>query len=140
MHRDAIIVRLSEPRAGGSVAIISTPLPQARFIVTFCYMLCGREKTMSAKLARLSRSAAARRGQAPARSRTIRWRVRISPRWMHGTARRASLARRRTEARAPRADLRTLKPGKTIVVSEDDGERERCGKRRRPVKTGRPGT
>lgn len=52
----------------------------------------------------------------------------------------AKLARRQTEARAPRADLRTLKPGKTIVVSEDDGERERRGKRRRPVKTGRPGT
>ncbi len=36
-------------------------------------------------------------------------------------------------------DLRTFKPGKTIVVSED-GEPERRGKRRRPVKTGRPGT
>ena len=36
-------------------------------------------------------------------------------------------------------DLRTLKPGKTIVV-EEEGEPERRGKRRRPVKTGRPGT
>jgi excinuclease ABC subunit B len=36
-------------------------------------------------------------------------------------------------------DLRTLKPGKTIVVAEE-GEPERRGKRRRPVKTGRPGT
>ncbi len=35
-------------------------------------------------------------------------------------------------------DLRTLKPGKTIVV-EDEAEPERRGKRRRPVKTGRPG-
>jgi excinuclease ABC subunit B len=39
----------------------------------------------------------------------------------------------------PAPDLRTLKPGKTIVVGEE-GEPERRGKRRRPVKTGRPGT
>jgi excinuclease ABC subunit B len=39
----------------------------------------------------------------------------------------------------PAPDLRTLKPGKTIVVGEE-GELERRGKRRRPVKTGRPGT
>jgi excinuclease ABC subunit B len=38
----------------------------------------------------------------------------------------------------PAPDLRTLKPGKTVVV--EDGEPERRGKRRRPVKTGRPGT
>jgi excinuclease ABC subunit B len=36
-------------------------------------------------------------------------------------------------------DLRTFKPGKTIIV-EDEAEPERRGKRRRPVKTGRPGT
>ena len=35
-------------------------------------------------------------------------------------------------------DLRTFKPGKTIVVAEE-GEPERRGKRRRPVKTGLPG-
>ena len=39
----------------------------------------------------------------------------------------------------PAPDLRTFKPGKTIDVA-DDGEPERRGKRRRPVKTGRPGT
>jgi excinuclease ABC subunit B len=39
----------------------------------------------------------------------------------------------------PAPDLRTFKPGKTIVVGEDGGP-ERRGKRRRPVKTGRPGT
>jgi excinuclease ABC subunit B len=39
----------------------------------------------------------------------------------------------------PAPDLRTLKPGKTIIVGEE-GEPERRGKRRRPVKTGRPGT
>jgi excinuclease ABC subunit B len=39
----------------------------------------------------------------------------------------------------PAPDLRTFKPGKTIVVA-DEGEPERRGKRRRPVKTGRPGT
>ncbi len=39
----------------------------------------------------------------------------------------------------PAPDLRTLTPGKTIVVG-DEGEPERRGKRRRPVKTGRPGT
>jgi excinuclease ABC subunit B len=39
----------------------------------------------------------------------------------------------------PTPDLRTFKPGKTIVVEEDAGP-ERRGKRRRPVKTGRPGT
>ncbi len=39
----------------------------------------------------------------------------------------------------PAPDLRTLKPGKTIAVGEE-GEPERRGKRRRPVKTGRPGT
>jgi excinuclease ABC subunit B len=38
----------------------------------------------------------------------------------------------------PAPDLRTFKPGKTVVV--EDGEPERRGKRRRPVKTGRPGT
>ncbi len=38
----------------------------------------------------------------------------------------------------PAPDLRTFKPGKTIVV-EEEGEPERRGKRRRPVKTGRPG-
>jgi excinuclease ABC subunit B len=38
----------------------------------------------------------------------------------------------------PAPDLQTFKPGKTIVV--EDGEPERRGKRRRPVKTGRPGT
>jgi excinuclease ABC subunit B len=36
-------------------------------------------------------------------------------------------------------NLTTLKPGKTIIVTEAD-EPERRGKRRRPVKTGRPGT
>ncbi len=41
----------------------------------------------------------------------------------------------------PAPDLRTFKPGKTIAVGEDEGnEPERRGKRRRPVKTGRPGT
>jgi len=39
----------------------------------------------------------------------------------------------------PAPDLRTFKAGKTINVGED-GEPERRGKRRRPVKTGRPGT
>jgi excinuclease ABC subunit B len=38
----------------------------------------------------------------------------------------------------PAPDLRTFKPGKTIVI--EDSEPERRGKRRRPVKTGRPGT
>jgi excinuclease ABC subunit B len=38
----------------------------------------------------------------------------------------------------PAPDLRTLKPGKTVIAG--DGEPERRGKRRRPVKTGRPGT
>jgi excinuclease ABC subunit B len=38
----------------------------------------------------------------------------------------------------PAPDLRTFKPGKTVVV--EDGEPERRGKKRRPVKTGRPGT
>jgi excinuclease ABC subunit B len=36
-------------------------------------------------------------------------------------------------------DLRTFKAGKTIVVAEND-EPERRGKRRRPVKSGRPGS
>jgi excinuclease ABC subunit B len=39
----------------------------------------------------------------------------------------------------PAPDLKTFKPGKTIVV-QDEGEPERRGKRRRPVKTGRPGS
>jgi excinuclease ABC subunit B len=45
------------------------------------------------------------------------------------------------KARPSRAapDLRTLKPGKTIIV-EEEGEPERRGKRRRAVKTGRPGS
>jgi len=38
----------------------------------------------------------------------------------------------------PAPSMATLKPGKTIVVAED-GEPERRGKRRRPVKSGRPG-
>jgi excinuclease ABC subunit B len=38
----------------------------------------------------------------------------------------------------PAPDLRTLKPGKTVIA--EDNEPERRGKRRRPVKTGRPGT
>ena len=37
-------------------------------------------------------------------------------------------------------DLQTFKPGKTIIVGDDEAEPERRGKRRRPVKTGRPGT
>jgi excinuclease ABC subunit B len=36
-------------------------------------------------------------------------------------------------------DLKTLKPGKTIIA-EDEAEPQRRGKRRRPVKTGRPGS
>ncbi len=40
----------------------------------------------------------------------------------------------------PAPDLRTLKPGKIIAVGVNEGEPERRGKRRRPVKTGRPGT
>jgi excinuclease ABC subunit B len=39
----------------------------------------------------------------------------------------------------PAPDLKTFKPGKTIVVA-DEGEPERRGKRRRPVKSGRPGS
>jgi excinuclease ABC subunit B len=39
----------------------------------------------------------------------------------------------------PAPDLRTFKPGKTIVVGEEGDERVR-GKRRRPVKSGRPGS
>ncbi|WKW52546.1 excinuclease ABC subunit UvrB [Rhodomicrobium lacus] len=40
----------------------------------------------------------------------------------------------------PAPDLKTLKPGKTIIVGEDgDEEPERRGKRRRAMKTGRPG-
>ena len=38
----------------------------------------------------------------------------------------------------PAPDLRTFKPGNTVTV--EDSEPERRGKRRRPVKTGRPGT
>ena len=37
-------------------------------------------------------------------------------------------------------DLKTLKPGKTIIVGDEGEEPERRGKRRRPVKTGRPGS
>jgi excinuclease ABC subunit B len=39
----------------------------------------------------------------------------------------------------PAPDLRTFKPGKTIIV-EDEAEPARRGKRRRPVKSGRPGS
>ncbi len=37
-------------------------------------------------------------------------------------------------------DLKTFKPGKTIIVGDEGEEPERRGKRRRPVKTGRPGS
>ena len=37
-------------------------------------------------------------------------------------------------------DLQTFKAGKTIVLGDDGMEPERRGKRRRPLKTGRPGT
>ena len=37
-------------------------------------------------------------------------------------------------------DLKTFKAGKTIVVGDEGEEPERRGKRRRPVKTGRPGS
>ncbi len=37
-------------------------------------------------------------------------------------------------------DLKTFKAGKTIIVGEEGEEPERRGKRRRPVKTGRPGS
>ncbi|WP_415188866.1 excinuclease ABC subunit UvrB [Rhodomicrobium sp.] len=41
----------------------------------------------------------------------------------------------------PAPDLKTLKPGKTIIVGEDgDDEPKLRGKRRRPLKTGRPGS
>ncbi len=37
-------------------------------------------------------------------------------------------------------DLKTFKAGKTIIVGDEGEEPERRGKRRRPVKTGRPGS
>jgi excinuclease ABC subunit B len=47
----------------------------------------------------------------------------------------------KTKPSRPAPDLKTLKPGKTIVVGEDGGEEPKLrGKRRRPLKTGRPGS
>jgi excinuclease ABC subunit B len=40
----------------------------------------------------------------------------------------------------PEPDLKTFKAGKTIIVGEEGEDTERQGKRRRPVKTGRPGS
>ena len=40
----------------------------------------------------------------------------------------------------PAPDLKTFKAGKTIIIGDEGEEPERRGKRRRPVKTGRPGS
>ncbi len=44
----------------------------------------------------------------------------------------------KTKPARPAPDLKTFKPGKTIIVEE--AEPERRGKRRRPMKSGRPGS